>query len=420
MPRTEQANKSDDLIRELQARRNAVLMCLPANGVVIIRAATKKVRSNDTHYTYRQNSHFYYLTSLDTAGTLCVMTHQETILFYKPQDPVYERWEGKLPTAEEIQAQTGCSHMLPISEFTTWCEKNLKKNIKIYGRVDDKAWYKQWWSGEFAEIDNMVMQLRAVKSDAEINLLQHACNITVQAQQETIKNSKKFRSESIIAGYFKWACHHRGAPHLAYNSIVAQGNNACVLHYHALTSQIDDDNCILMDAGAEYMNYAADITRVWPSRGKFTAEQKAIYEACLAVQKQCIAHVKPGVTLRDLNSICEIATCQKLQDLGFLQASIEEIKEKGLHKPFFCHSVGHSIGLDVHDPMDKDRKLEKNMVITIEPGIYISQENTQVSSGFRGIGVRIEDMVCVTENASLVMSSSLEKSIKDIESLCSG
>ena len=406
-------------VKEYRDRSARLMRGLPENGVIVIRSARKKVRSNDTHYPYRQDSHFFYLTGLELEDAICIINHEETVILHKQKDAWYERWEGRLPSAETIQNNIGCDKTLPIESFTSWAEK-LHPRSKVYGRHSDQAWYQTWWKGNYEDIDKKIIQLRSVKSDTEIQFMQRACDISVASHQEVIKNQKKYASESLLSAFFTWTCQRQGANGLAYNSIVAQGDNACILHYHALSSQINQDACILMDAGAEYQNYASDITRVWPRSGRFSSEHKAVYTACLEIQKACIDAVKPGVTLGELNALSELETCRWLKKLGLVDKSPEEIQEKGLHKPFFCHSIGHSIGLDVHDGLGKDVPLKPNMVITIEPGLYLSENNETIPEAYRGLGVRIEDMVCVTNDGRAVMSAKLEKNIEAIEALSKG
>ena len=232
--------------------------------------------------------------------------------------------------------------------------------------------------------------------------------------------SRSMDDEQCVAAFFQWRCMQQQAQELAYSSIVATGKNACILHYTSLKDKLGAQDAILMDAGAEVEGYAADITRVWPRSGTFTAEQRALYEAVLAVQKTCLESLQPGITLQALHKISEKASCQALIDLGLLQGNIDKVLAEGSHKRYFCHAIGHSIGLDVHDPMPKDTALGENMVVTIEPGLYIPAEDDGVPEGFQGVGIRIEDMAVLTKDSHRVMSESLEKSVMAVEQLSRG
>lgn len=412
--------------REQASRRSQLISLLPEGAWVVLKATTKKRRSNDTYYPYRQDSNFVYVTgyqeepSQDGEEAIVVIAESGSWLFRIKPNAHHIRWEGPQPNNQEIKHMGQFTDVLPLDQFARFLTARKAQINQVYGDTQQQAWYKEWLGKPCADAHPTLSQMRMVKSPAELALMQQACDITVHAHRETIKASTQLAHEQTIAAFFQWQCAQKRTMNVAYNSIVAAGKNACVLHYTSLQDKAQPGSCILMDAGAEVANYAADITRVWPYSGTFTSEQRTLYEGVLSVQERCLARLQPGSTLQALQAVCEQASCEVLLDLGLVHGTLEEVLAEGRHKRYFCHAVGHSIGLDVHDPMAKDTVLAENMVVTVEPGLYIPAEDDTVPEGFRGVGIRIEDMAVLTESGNRVMSADLEKSAAAIEQLCRG
>ena len=282
-------------------RRAKLIKSLPDDAVVIIRSASPKKRNGDTDYPFRQDSTFYYFTGLYEPNMVCVIEAQQTILFHLPVDPLHERWEGKRISEHMLAESYGFHKRKDLHGLSDWCGNHITADRSVFVMSQDKDWIFQQTSCKHNNLDDVVSQLRAVKSRQEITLISKACAITSDAFRASIAQTKDASHEFQIAARFQYECmrsqHITG---LAYPSIVASGVNACTLHYTSLQDIVKPDSCILMDAGAEYQHYAADITRVWPESGRFSAWQKDLYNAVLTVQQACIDYIKPGITLKDL------------------------------------------------------------------------------------------------------------------------
>jgi Xaa-Pro aminopeptidase len=271
----------------------------------------------------------------------------------------------------------------------------------------------------------LLHELRLIKSKAEIDLMREAGQIAVRAHKRAMQHCKPGLNEyqveaELLYEFFKAGCR---AP--AYTSIVAGGDNACILHYNENNQVLKDGDLLLIDAGCEHESYASDITRTFPVNGKFTPEQKAIYELVLKAQLEAIEKVKPGNHWDDPHNTTVRVLTEGLVELGLLQGDVAKLIESGAYRDFYMHRAGHWLGMDVHDVGDykidgKWRQLEPGMVLTVEPGLYIAPNNDKVDARWRGIGVRIEDDVAVTRSGYEVLTAGLAKTVAEIESLMAG
>jgi Xaa-Pro aminopeptidase len=264
-----------------------------------------------------------------------------------------------------------------------------------------------------------VHKLRVIKSEAEIRLMRMSASIAAQSFQEVLKRGRPGMSELEIGARMEYECKQRGAERMAYPPVVGAGNRATILHYLANSHIASDGDLVLMDAGCEYHGYASDITRTWPINGRFTKAQRQLYEAVHRVQTSCIQCVKPGITLNQVNNTAEILLADELEKLNVVKKSIFSGQTKQAVHLLFPHHIGHYLGLDTHDTptISRDTPLQPGMVITIEPGVYFAKQSSQLPEKFKGVGIRIEDDVLVTENGCEVLTSDISASVDEVERL---
>lgn len=414
-------------VTEYQQRRAKVMQAVEANAVILIPAATHLSRTRSSEYPYRQCSDFYYLTGFNEPESLLVLIpgdSKPTLLFCQAKNPDKERWQGTLLGIEAAVSTLGVDRALSIQDL----EKSLPeflKNKKIYCTQDNKHFINRLreWIGDAAihPIEPIVAKFRLYKSPAEIALIQHAVDITVKGHKRGMVAVKPGDYEYQLAAEYEYAFRHSGAESPAYESIVGGGKNACILHYRNNSDILNDNTLVLVDAAAEYQNYASDITRTYPVNGRFTSQQKDLYELVLLAQERAIEAMKPGVIWDDLQNICVKVMSQGMIDLGIMSGSLDEIIETKRYRDFYMHSSGHWLGLDVHDvgayKIDNQPVLfEPNMVMTMEPGLYID-EHLNVDPKWWGMGIRIEDDIVITQNGCRVLSEACPKTVVAIETL---
>ncbi|XP_053263300.1 xaa-Pro aminopeptidase 3 isoform X2 [Podarcis raffonei] len=376
--------------------------------------------SNDIPYTFHQDTNFLYLCGFQEPDSILVLQtvpgkplpSHKALLFVPRRDPSRELWDGPRSGTDGAVALTGVDEAYTIEEFRHLVAK-LKDESSMVWYDFAKPVHPQLHSdyllhlaevkarskNRIRAIRHLVQNLRLVKSAAEIERMKIAGKVTSQ---------------------FEFECRARGADILAYPPVVAGGNRSNTLHYVKNNQLIKDGEMVLLDGGCEYSGYVSDITRTWPINGRFTSPQAELYQAVLEVQKSCLRLCSPGVSLENIYSLMLTLTGQKLKDLGILQKSTTENHLFKAVRKYCPHHVGHYLGMDVHDTPDVSRSipLQPGMVITIEPGIYIPEDDVSAPERFRGIGIRIEDDVVVTENTPLILSADCPKEIYDIEQVC--
>ena len=423
-------------------RRKQLLEKMPEGSIMVIAAESLKTRNNDAEYPFRQSSNFYYLTGFNEPDALLVMAKGEeaaVTLFCPPRDPNMEIWTGYRAGPEGCVERFGADQAFNLDEI----DERLPKMIDgasqlLYPIARDKALdarVKGWLetlgrsvrSGAvlpqtLADSDRLLHEMRLFKSAAEIELMQRAATISATAHCQAMIACKpgiyEFQLESVIQAY----CGSQGARFQAYTPIVAGGANACILHYIENDQPIADGDLVLIDAGCELDNYASDITRTFPANGRFSDEQAAIYDLVLKANEACIEAVRPGTCWDSLHQLSVRILTAGLIELGLLQGDLDELIEAGAFRRFYMHRIGHWLGMDVHDVGDyrvdgEWRKLAPGIVTTIEPGIYIAPDDHSVEERWRGIGVRIEDDVLVTEQGSKVLTAGVPKLRSEIEAL---
>ena len=415
---------------EFEERRTRVFTQMQPNSALLLFSEIEKRRNNDCTYPFRQDSYFWYLTGFNepNAALLLLKTEQseKAIIFLRPRDPLLETWNGRRLGVEHAPQQLNVNEAYSIEEFATVLPKILNNLTALYYVPEIHTWGDKLVTESavsFSEIFDwrpMLSEMRLIKSPNEIRLMQQAGQITalghIKAMQTTRPNRFEYEIESEILHEFN----RHGARFPSYNSIVAGGDNACILHYTENDRPLNDGDLVLIDAGCEFAMYAGDITRTFPVNGKFSQPQREIYELVLKAQKRAIELLVPGNSIKQANDEVIRIKTQGLVDLGILKGDVDTLIEQQAYRQFYMHGLGHWLGLDVHDVgsygQDKQRILEIGMVITVEPGIYIS-EDADVPEQYKGIGVRIEDNLLMTEYGNKILTAAAPKEIADIENL---
>lgn len=416
---------------EYKKRRSLLAKSMKKHSIGVIHSATHKTRSNDTEYPYRQDSNFYYLTGFKEDNSCLMIVKRKknfkSILFVEKKDATKELWTGKRLGIEEAKKKFYIDEVFEIDSLESVFRENniLKQNLYFDFKLNYLRFkaLKRFSKGISTQrnIAKNIEKMRLLKSPAEIKLIKKALKITQEAHHRAMEfdkvNTNEYELQASIENIFK----KNGAYSDAYTSIVAGGNSANTLHYINNDQAFVSGELILIDAGCEYDYYASDITRTIPVNKKFTKAQKELYMMVLDVQVQIIQMIKPGIMRTSLQKESEKLLCLGMLNLGILKGSLKKLLKKNAHRKYYPHGIGHWMGLDVHDEAPylnkkgKEIPLKKGMVLTIEPGIYCNEEDASIPKKYRGIGIRIEDDILVTEDGYENLSVNIAKEIKDIE-----
>jgi Xaa-Pro aminopeptidase len=424
----------------LYAERRAAFAKRLGDAVALIPSARHASRNADTEYEYRQNSDFYYLTGLQEPDAVLVIAphaDEATTLFLRPRDRMQEIWTGKRVGVEGALADYGMQAAYPIHDLAERLPALLVgAETLYYGLGADEAMDRLVLAGvnaaryrvrrggkaplTFVEPGTLLHEMRLRKSADELALMRRAAAATLEGHEAGMRATRpgmwEYELEAIIEYRYRLA----GAQDVAYPSIVAGGANATILHYNTNRDRLDDGDLVLVDSGAEFDVYACDVTRTWPVNGKFSSEQRAIYEIVLRAQLAGIEEVRPGRSYNAYHEAAVRVLTEGLVDIGLLTGSTDELIEKNAYFEFYPHRTGHWLGLDVHDAgrykddADAYRKLESGMVMTVEPGLYI-QADLDVPERWKGIGVRIEDDILCTAGAPENLTAAIPKEIEALE-----
>jgi Xaa-Pro aminopeptidase len=429
---------------EHQRRRRALLQLAQDDAIVIVPAAAERIRSHDTHHPYRQDSDFLYLTGFPEPEAVLVLVpgraHGQALLFCRERHPERELWDGPRAGPEGAVAQYGIDDAYPIDDIDEILPGLLEGRSRVYyhfGRDTDFDLKLIGWVNrvraqvrqgaqpphEFLELGHLLHELRLFKSPTELKQMRFAANVAAEAQKAamraTLAGGREYEVEAAL--WAVWRAHDC-VP--AYTPIVGAGTNGCVLHYRDNNGPLRDGDMLLCDAGAEFRGYASDITRTWPVNGRYSAEQRALYALVLEAQAAAIAEARPGRPYSAVHDAAVAVLTDGLLSLGLLKGTQKKALETEAYKAFYMHKTGHWIGLDVHDVGDyrvggESRVLEPGMVFTVEPGLYIAPD-AKVAEKWRGIGIRIEDEVAVTDDAPEVLTAAVPKAIEAVEAWMAG
>lgn len=404
-------------------RRHFLSNQLESNSVAILFGSEETLRNGDVNFPFRQNSNFSYLTNFPESESIAVLDNENFIIFCKEKNKLKEQWDGEILGPENTKLY-GATQGIPINDYEKLLPGLVKDRDNIYCFESFIPKLKKLLPDLetiIKPLDYEVSKMRTIKSADELKIIEEACRISSLAHIRAMKSVKPGMYEYQLEAEYVHEFMSHGARACAYPSIVGGGKNACVLHYNENKNVLNDGDLVLVDAGCEFNNYASDITRTFPVNGKFSKEQREIYEIVLEASKKSIETVISGSNpLKAHETSVEIIS-QGLLDLGLLDGDLNEIIESNRYFDFYMHRVGHYMGLDVHDVGGKDMNGEwlnyaPGMITTIEPGIYIN-ENLDVPEKYKNIGIRIEDNVVVTETGFKVLTDLVPKEVNDIESL---
>ncbi len=430
--------------REYQRRRETLMQHIGEDGMAVLSAAPERPRNRDVHHPYRQDSDFWYLTGFTEPDAVAVFVpgreQGQYILFSRERDAERETWEGRTIGQDAAVSEYGADDAFPIDDIDEILPGLMEGRDKVYCAMGADPDFDQRLIGwvnalrararagvkaplEYVSLEHIVHEMRLVKSKAEVALMREAARVTAAAHERLLGVIRpglfEYQVEAELLYDFR---RHNGEP--AYPIIAGSGANACVLHYISNSDELAEGDLILIDAGVEMNGYAADITRTFPVSGRFTEEQRLIYQLVLDAQRAALAEVRPG---NHWNAAHEAATrvlAEGMVELGLLSGSVDEVIESGDYRQFFMHRTGHWLGMDVHDVGDYKvdghwRELEPGMALTVEPGLYIPP-GSDVDPRWQGIGVRIEDNCVITRDGHENLTEAAPKSIEAIEAAMGG
>jgi Xaa-Pro aminopeptidase len=413
------------------------------NSVAILPAAREVTRSNDSEYRFRQDSDFYYVTGFGEPDAIAVVApsrEEQFTLFVRPRDPEKEVWTGRRAGVEGAKQNFGANAAFPVEEFQAKLAEILDGARNLYYRLGGgnpdldqqivrqiaylrgRGWRNSRPPQTIIDPGAILHEMRLFKTEEEIALMQRSADIAAEAHREAMKAVRPGMKEYEIEALVEYIFRRNGASAPAYNSIVGGGANATILHYINNDAELKDGDLLLIDAGAEYEGFASDITRAFPVSGRFTDAQRDIYQLVLDCQERCIEMIAPGVTLEEMHQRSVEILTEGMVRLGLLQGDVNKIIEEEGYKKFYMHRLGHYLGMDVHDvgvyhADGQPRPVEAGIVMTVEPGLYVAEDAEGIPDKYRGIGVRIEDDVLVTEDGHRILTKDAPRQVEEIEAL---
>ena len=422
-------------------RRARFIEQMGSNAIAIIATREEMYRNRDADYKFRADSSFYYLTGFaepQAVAVLCSDSQQPYTLFCRERNRDMEIWNGLRAGVEGAVADYAADQAFTIEQLDEQIIQLLSGKQRLYVRLGHSeafdlrvtGWLKKIAASqrqggqppvEIIQLDSVLDEMRLFKDDFEINLMRQAAQISAQAHVRAMQQVKPGMMEYQLEAELLYIFAQNGCQ-TAYNSIVGGGANGCILHYVENNQPLKGGDLVLIDAGAELDHYAADITRTFPVNGKFSPEQKALYELVLNAQLAAIEATKSGNHYRVPHEIAVQILTTGLVELGLLQGDVEELIASEAYRQFYMHGTGHWLGMDVHDvgsykANDEWRPYEAGMVVTVEPGLYIAPDDETVDARWRGIGIRIEDDVLITTTGNEVLTKDVPKTVQDIEQL---
>ena len=423
-------------------------------AVAVIPTASEQLRNADTHFPYRWDSHFHYLTGFPEPDAVLVIVANarkapRTILFCRPKDAAQEVWDGFRVGPRAAPKHFGVDEAYPIDKLDDMMPKLLANCPTVYTflgsntlgsdptKTGSDPKLMQWINavreqkragvtapGQINDVRALIDEMRLIKDASEIKMMKQAAAISVSAHKRAMRASAPNRYEFEIEAELLHEFRRHGASGPAYPSIVAGGANACVLHYVENADPLKAGDLLLIDAGCEWQGYASDITRTYPVSGKFSAAQRALYDVVWAAQNAALSMIKPGAHFSAYHDAAVRVLARGLIDLKCCRGTVDALVESGSYREFYMHRTGHWLGRDVHDVGDytvagQSRRLQPGMVVTVEPGLYI-RPSSKAPKHFHNIGIRLEDDVVVTKTGHTMITSGAPRSADDIEAWMAG
>lgn len=446
-----------------QRRRERFLKKME-DGVAVIPSAPEFIRNGDVHHEYRQHSDFFYLTGFEEPGSLMLLSKtngdHRFVLFVPKRDKVMEIWNGRRAGPEGARSRYLADDAFTVEEIDAKVPEYLRDQTRAYWRFgeseeqDDR--FTKWLNrvrmmkraGHNAPLEihdpgRILNELRLIKNNDDLRYMRESCHIAAEGHNHGMRRTRPGMHEFEVQAEIEYVFKRHGCHRNGYGSIVASGDNANILHYHENNDVLKAGDLILVDAGCEYGYYSADITRVWPVNGKFSAAQAEVYNWVLRAQLAAIEACKPGVGFRDVHNRAVEVLTEGIVEMGLLKGDPAKIiaaqrqwdedveakrkdpitdKPPKTYREFYMHNTSHWLGLDVHDVGDYRHgeewvKLRPGCVLTVEPGLYISKDRKDVPAKYRGIGIRIEDDVLVTNGKPDVLTRNCVKGVEETEEL---
>ncbi len=430
---------------EFVRRRRQLMRMIGREGIAILPAAPVRYRNSDVEYPYRQDSDFHYLTGFPEPDAVAVLIpgrpQAEYILFVRERDPERELWDGSRAGPEGATSDYAADDAFPIADIDEILPGLLEQRTRVFYTMGIHQDFDQrvvGWVGtlrthasqgtqipqEFVALDHLLHDMRLYKNKREIDAMRRAAQVGVKAHARAMRACRPGLREYQIEAELMYEFRRANA-HTSYLPIVAAGRNACVLHYRDNDAQLRDGELLLIDAGCEFDNYACDITRTFPVNGRFSSEQRSIYDVVLRAQRAAIDKIRAGNHWDDPHNAAVRAITEGLLELGLLKGKLPALLKEEAYRKFFMHRTGHWLGLDVHDVGDYKvggqwRVLEPGMAMTVEPGIYIPAATPGVARRWWNIGIRIEDDVLVTRGKPEVLTRALPREADAVEKLVQG
>ena len=428
---------------EYARRRKALMAQMEPDSIAILPAAAVAIRNRDVEHVYRQDSDFQYLSGFAEPEAVIALIpgreHGEYVLFCRERNPEREQWDGLRAGQEGAIRDFGADDAFPITDIDDILPGLIEGRDRVYSAMGSNPEFDrrlmEWINvirskarmgasppNEFVALDHLLHDMRLYKSAAEVKVMREAAAISSRAHVRAMQACRAGLHEYSLEAELDYEFRKGGAKMPAYGSIVASGRNSCILHYQQNDAMLKDGDLVLIDAGCEIDCYASDITRTFPVSGRFSAEQKAIYELVLKAQAAAFAVIAPGKHWNHAHEATVQVITEGLVELGLLKGSVDELIETEAYRAFYMHRAGHWLGMDVHDVGEYKvggqwRELEPGMALTVEPGIYIAADNQNVAKKWRGIGVRIEDDVVVTRHGCEILTHGVPKTVAEIEAL---
>lgn len=423
-----------------QYNRQKLLASLPENSAILVSSGAEQIRNRDVEFPFRAESDFFYLSGFSEPDCVLVLLKKESLvthLFLRPKDSEQETWQGRRLGVENACGTLSIDQAWSIDELDNGMLELLENIESVYisfsqisdwlnpvsdwiGRLKQKVRQGISAPSKICDLDEILHEQRLFKSVEEISRMRQAAQISVKGHLAAMASTSPGKFEFQVQAELEATFVREGSPRVAFSSIVAGGQNACILHYTENRDAIQDGDLLLVDAGAEWQGYAGDITTTFPANGKFSAPQAQLYSLVLEAQKAAISVIQPGVTYNIAHEASVKVLTQGLIDLGILKGRLKTLIKEESYKRFFMHGTGHWLGMDVHDvgaykQNQAWREFQPGMVVTVEPGLYISAQHSDVDSQWHNIGIRIEDDVLVTESGHEILTVGLPRTVAEIE-----